>query len=341
MSESASQKQLFTPKESEDPSGSKSDNPIHYFSTAHWKRTYGHAYSIAGNPEDAEDVAQETYVRLFETFITGRKIESCVAWIRGVMRRVVVDHFRESRPDLHISFVDADDDGNDNQGSVVADIADGSTSIEERLAEESLVRESLRVLASLPDRDRECVLMYARDYKFTQIAKALGISYELAIETTRKALAKTRRSIARGASCKPEIRRKKHRSVIGDWRPSKTDNPELVSTPKQDRYSFGDVVVDVITHRVFRGGQRLEFSSKELELLIYFLFHPGEILSRDRLLREVWGYTHSSETRTLDTHVSRIREKIEPITKFPRFVITVRGLGYKFVVDRKPELPLP
>src|SRR5215467_4393828 len=82
----------------------ESDSPIQYFSSQHWKRARVHALSISRNPADAEDIAQETYVRLFQAFVAGGKIEHCTAWMKGVMRRVIVDHFRKVRPDLHVSF---------------------------------------------------------------------------------------------------------------------------------------------------------------------------------------------------------------------------------------------
>jgi RNA polymerase sigma factor (sigma-70 family) len=337
MSESAS-KHSFAQL----PEEQEFDNLIRYFSNRHWKRTYAHAHSITRNSADAEDIAQETYIRLFQTFLTGRKIDSCMAWMKSVVRKVVIDQFRKARPDLHLAFVSAEEDENGGQREVVLDIADGSRSIEELLVEESLVQESLRVLADLPDRSRECVLMYACGYKFVQIAKALGMSYEVAIETTRKALARTRRGITRA-----EFQFKGQRASLTapDQRTSKKNSeatsptqevltassPTQAVSNQQDRYAFGDIIVDVPARQVTRLGQSLDLSSKEFELLTYFLNHPQEILRRDRLLREVWGYAQFSETRTLDTHIARLRDKIEPETKYPRFVITVRGVGYKFV----------
>jgi len=100
---------------------------------------------------------------------------------------------------------------------------------------------------------------------------------------------------------------------------------------EQDRLSFGDVEVDLRSCRVSRKGKALDFSSKEFELLKYFLFHPGEALSRDRLLDEVWGYESQSSTRTVDAHIVRLRQKIEPKPEEPRFILTVHGTGYKFV----------
>jgi DNA-binding response OmpR family regulator len=97
------------------------------------------------------------------------------------------------------------------------------------------------------------------------------------------------------------------------------------------RYSFGDVELDLRSCQVLRQGKLLDFSSKEFELLKYFLLHPGQTLSRDRLLEEVWGYEHFPTTRTVDAHIVRLRQKVEPKPEEPRFILTVHGTGYKFV----------
>jgi DNA-binding response OmpR family regulator len=99
----------------------------------------------------------------------------------------------------------------------------------------------------------------------------------------------------------------------------------------QERYSFGDVEVNVRSCRVIRAGRPLEFSAKEFELLKYFLSHPGETITRDRLLEEVWGYERYPTTRTVDAHIVRLRQKLEPKPEDPRFILTVHGAGYKFV----------
>jgi two-component system alkaline phosphatase synthesis response regulator PhoP len=99
----------------------------------------------------------------------------------------------------------------------------------------------------------------------------------------------------------------------------------------QERYSFGDVEVNVRSCRVIRGGRPLEFSAKEFELLKFFLLHPGETVGRDRLLEEVWGYERYPSTRTVDAHIVRLRQKLEPRPDEPRFILTVHGVGYKFV----------
>lgn len=99
----------------------------------------------------------------------------------------------------------------------------------------------------------------------------------------------------------------------------------------QDHRAFGDVEVNFKTCQVSRKGKPLEFSSKEFDLLKYFLTHTGEALSRDRLLEEVWGYDSFPTTRTVDAHIVRLRQKLEPRPDEPHFILTVHGVGYKFV----------
>jgi two-component system alkaline phosphatase synthesis response regulator PhoP len=82
--------------------------------------------------------------------------------------------------------------------------------------------------------------------------------------------------------------------------------------------------------RVTKDGKLLDFTSKEFDLLTFFLCHPGESLSRERLLDEVWGYEVQTNSRTVDAHLVRLRQKLEPIPEQPRFFLTVHGTGYKF-----------
>jgi two-component system alkaline phosphatase synthesis response regulator PhoP len=96
-------------------------------------------------------------------------------------------------------------------------------------------------------------------------------------------------------------------------------------------YSFGGVTVDFVTHQATRIGKALEFSTKELDLLRYFILHRGETLSRDRLLEDVWGYENYPTTRTVDTHVMKLRQKVEEDASHPKFILTLHGTGYKFV----------
>ena len=99
----------------------------------------------------------------------------------------------------------------------------------------------------------------------------------------------------------------------------------------KERYSFGDVEVDLRACQVMRKGKQLDMSSKEFELLKYFLCHSGEAISRDRLLEAVWGYDRFPTTRTVDAHIVRLRQKLEPKPDEPHFFLTIHGTGYKFV----------
>jgi len=105
-----------------------------------------------------------------------------------------------------------------------------------------------------------------------------------------------------------------------------------VSTqPSPDIYRFSDVEVNVRANEVLRNGDRVELSAKEFALLAYFIAHPAETLTRDRLLDAVWGYENYPNTRTVDAHIVHLRQKLEPNPEEPRFILTVHGSGYKFV----------
>ena len=99
----------------------------------------------------------------------------------------------------------------------------------------------------------------------------------------------------------------------------------------QEHHSFGNIEVDLRRCRVVKSGKQLEISSKEFELLKYFISHSGETLSRDRLLEDVWGYDNLPTTRTVDTHLVRLRQKLEPDPEQPQYFLTVHGTGYRFV----------
>jgi len=103
------------------------------------------------------------------------------------------------------------------------------------------------------------------------------------------------------------------------------------TAPAPEIYRFSDVEVNVRTNQVLRGGLPIELSSKEFALLAYFVAHPAETLTRDRLLDAVWGYENYPNTRTVDTHIVHLRQKVEPNPEEPRFILTVHGSGYKFI----------
>jgi two-component system, OmpR family, response regulator RegX3 len=93
----------------------------------------------------------------------------------------------------------------------------------------------------------------------------------------------------------------------------------------------GPVVMDVPRHEVRVSGQLVTLPPKEFELLEAFLLAKGRLLTRDFLIEDVWGADYYGDTRTLDVHVKRLRQKIEVDPHHPRHLVTVRGLGYRFV----------
>ncbi len=103
------------------------------------------------------------------------------------------------------------------------------------------------------------------------------------------------------------------------------------SAKGQDVYEFGDVRVDVRGMEAQRGGQTLELSAKEFQLLHYLLEHRGTMLTRDDILNNVWGYDAMPTTRTVDTHIAWLRQKLEPNPRQPQYIVTAHGVGYKFV----------
>ena len=93
---------------------------------------------------------------------------------------------------------------------------------------------------------------------------------------------------------------------------------------------IGDLEIDISRHRVSRGGYAVGLSPKEFELLSFLARNRGQVFTRDALLDRVWGYEYGGDTRTVDVHVRWLRQKIEPDPGNPRYVLTVRGVGYKF-----------
>ncbi len=97
------------------------------------------------------------------------------------------------------------------------------------------------------------------------------------------------------------------------------------------QYAFGNITVDFRKTEVRRDGELLDLSAREFLLLKYFIEHREATLTRDELLNEVWGYHSMPSTRTVDVHVAWLRQKIEPSARQPQYILTVHGMGYKFV----------
>lgn len=98
-----------------------------------------------------------------------------------------------------------------------------------------------------------------------------------------------------------------------------------------ESFTFGDVELNFKKYVARKGGQPLDFSAREFEILRYLIRHRGEIVTRDQLLDEVWGYDSTPVTRTVDNHIAKLRQKIEPDPSEPQYIITVHRLGYRFI----------
>ncbi len=111
-----------------------------------------------------------------------------------------------------------------------------------------------------------------------------------------------------------------------------------VPTPAElSVYEFGSIRVDLRGTEVTRSGKVVNLSAREFQLLRFLIEHPGETLSRDVLLRDVWGYGAKIYTRTVDMRIASLRQQLEDDPKAPKFILTVQGLGYKF----RPDGPEP
>jgi DNA-binding response OmpR family regulator len=129
----------------------------------------------------------------------------------------------------------------------------------------------------------------------------------------RELLARVRRAMRRGVAKGPQT------SSV----PTKSVNHEVLE--------FGDAKVDFTSMEAMQAGKPVTLTAQEFKLLKFFAGSPGRVLSRDELLNEVWGYQNYPSTRTVDNHILRLRQKLEPDSANPRFFLTIHGAGYKFV----------
>jgi DNA-binding response OmpR family regulator len=96
------------------------------------------------------------------------------------------------------------------------------------------------------------------------------------------------------------------------------------------RMEVDGLVLDGARHRVSLGDREIELKPKEFDLLAFFMGHPGQVFGREQLLASVWGYDFAGDSRTVDTHVKTLREKLADSADHPRWIETVRGVGYRF-----------
>ncbi len=104
----------------------------------------------------------------------------------------------------------------------------------------------------------------------------------------------------------------------------------LQSKVTSESARFGDVTIDFTRHEASKAGRPLPLTPREFRLLDFFVRHRGEVVTRDQLLDAVWGYDKIPFTRTVDTHIAKLRKKVEDSPADPKFIITVHRLGYKF-----------
>jgi len=105
------------------------------------------------------------------------------------------------------------------------------------------------------------------------------------------------------------------------------------STTQHEVLAFGDVIVDFTSMEASRKGENVAMTAQEFRVLKFFARSPGRVISREELLNEVWGYQNYPSTRTVDNHILRLRQKLEPNPGSPRYFLTLHGAGYKFVTD--------
>jgi two-component system, OmpR family, alkaline phosphatase synthesis response regulator PhoP len=117
------------------------------------------------------------------------------------------------------------------------------------------------------------------------------------------------------------------KAVLRRFTPSAEEEQE---ESENKTLQFGKLVVYPERFEAFLNEQPLEFTPKEFELLVYLLENKNRVLTRDQLLSAVWNYDFAGDTRIVDVHISHLREKIEENSRKPKFIKTIRGIGYKF-----------
>ena len=135
----------------------------------------------------------------------------------------------------------------------------------------------------------------------------------------KELLARVRRAMRRGAAKGPQV---------------SNVTPKAVS---HEVLAFGDARIDFTSMEAVQAGKPVTLTAQEFKLLKFFASSPGRVLTRDELLNEVWGYQNYPSTRTVDNHILRLRQKLEPDSANPRYFLTIHGAGYKFVPGTSGE----
>lgn len=120
------------------------------------------------------------------------------------------------------------------------------------------------------------------------------------------------------------------RRCCGNTTPAASQSSE----PKIKDFSFGDWMIYPTQLMAKKAGEEVLLTLREVTILEYFSQHPNEVITRDALFNIAWGYEHLPNSRTLDQHISKLRKIIEPNPQAPRWIHTVHGLGYRYVVSQ-------
>ncbi|MEJ2143309.1 MAG: response regulator transcription factor [Gammaproteobacteria bacterium] len=105
---------------------------------------------------------------------------------------------------------------------------------------------------------------------------------------------------------------------------------ELNPGNEDNNYQFGDLKIDVVKRKVSLNDRNIDLTAKEFDLLLKFSMNPGQVFTRTQLLDSVWGYGHDGYEHTVNSHINRLRSKIEATPAQPKYILTVWGVGYKF-----------
>lgn len=103
-----------------------------------------------------------------------------------------------------------------------------------------------------------------------------------------------------------------------------------VLQPIDKSFKFDNIVIDFEKHEVIKNGKRIDLTLKEFEVLEILIKNKGRVITRDFLLDKVWGYEYIGETRTVDVHIRHLRQKLEEDDRTPKYIETIRGVGYRF-----------
>jgi len=120
------------------------------------------------------------------------------------------------------------------------------------------------------------------------------------------------------------------RELIARVRAVLRRSERIPDADRSEPFDYQGLHIDFMSYQVTMNGRPIELSSREFKLLQFFVSHPGRVYSRDQLLDYVWGDEAFVEPRTVDVHISRLRAAIEPDKENPQYILTVRGIGYKF-----------